>query len=162
MKETQKAIFDFHKKHQFPIHISLNINKKFDWLMMKFIVKMLLYLSKLAIWYWKITGTKNESFYRIHLIAEELSEMFAAINKGDLTKTADGLGDLLYVVIGTAVTYRPPAKEIIEEVCKSNETKKIRTKNNIRLRDKGRDWKPPDFFKAIIKGRGRLMEEGQI
>ena len=32
----------------------------------------------------------------------------------------------------------------------------------MRLRDKGKDWIPPDFEKAITKGRKRLEKEGQI
>jgi len=162
MQQTQKAIYNFHKKHKFPVNISLRSNRKIDWLLLYFINRIILFLSKLAIQYWKITKTKNESFYRIHLILEELSEMLEAINNGNEIKIADGLGDLLYVVIGTAVVYQLPAKEIIEEVCKSNKTKKLRTKNNIRMRDKGKNWLPPNFAKAIKEGRKRLLQENQI
>ena len=162
MIQTQKAIYNFHKKHQFPVNISLQANKKISWLIMWFICKLIFGLSKLTIWYWKITDTNNESFYRFHLQLEELAEMMEGINNGNEVKTADGLGDLLYVVIGTAVAYQLPANEISKETCKSNETKQRRTKNNIRLRDKGKNWQPPNFEKAIKEGRKRLLQENQI
>lgn len=156
MKETQKKVTEFHLKHKFPVNISLQANKNISWLLMWLICKVIFWFSKLAIRYWKISGANKESFYRIHLVLEELSEMMEAINNGDEIKAADGLGDLLYVVIGVATVYHLPAHEISEEVCRSNDTKKIRTKSNIRLRDKGIGWQPPDFKKALRIGRSRL------
>lgn len=162
MKEIQKAILEFHKKHGFPYNLSLKANKGISKIVMWIFYKTILCLSKLAIKYWKITGSSKESFYRVHLILEELSEMIEGINNGDEIKTADGIGDLLYVVIGTATVYSLPADEIIKEVCKSNKTKKLRTKDNVRMRNKGEDWRPPDFEKAIKEGRKRLQQENQI
>jgi len=45
---------------------------------------------------------------RLRLIAEECAETIVAVHKGDVIEVADGLCDLLYVVIGTAVSYALP------------------------------------------------------
>lgn len=156
MKNTQKKVTEFHVRHKFPVHITLQANKNISWLLMWLICKTMTRLSKLAIWYWKVSGANKDSFYRIHLMLEELAEMMEGINNGNLIKAADGLGDTLYVIIGTGVVYSLPAFEISKEVCRSNETKQKRTKDNVRLRDKGKDWQPPDFEKALRVGRHRL------
>jgi hypothetical protein len=162
MIETQKAIYEFHKKHKFPINLPLKPNKGLSKIIMIVLCKMLRSTSKLCFLYWKHTGKTNESFYRFHLMAEELAELMLHINKGEVLGTCDGLGDLLYVVIGTAVAYRLPAKEVSDEVCRSNETKAPRDpKNNTRLRNKGKDFSPPDFMLVLAKGRQRLRKEKQ-
>lgn len=166
MKETQKKVTEFHARHKFPINIPLQANRNISWLLMWFICRVMIRLSKLALRYWKICGIKDnfcntsttnkESFYRVHLVLEEFAEMMEGINNGNLIKAADGLGDTSYVIIGVGVVYGLPAHEISEEVCRSNETKKKRTKDNIRLRDKGKNWQPPNFERALKIGRKRL------
>jgi predicted HAD superfamily Cof-like phosphohydrolase len=42
---------------------------------------------------------------RMRLIMEELSETHKAMLEGDIIETADGLADVKYVVVGTAVSY---------------------------------------------------------
>jgi len=165
MIDSQKAIYNFHKKHQFPYCLFLRTNKKFSKIVMKLFIKIIFLIAKISLKYWQYTGKKEkfESFYRLHLMAEELAELMTGINEGDKLKTADGLGDLLYVVIGTAVTYWLPTKEIMEEVCYSNSLKSPRDPvTNPRLRDKGKNWRRPDFTKAILNGRERLRQEKQI
>jgi predicted HAD superfamily Cof-like phosphohydrolase len=48
---------------------------------------------------------KNTAALRIGLILEEWHETDAAMRAGDAIEAADGLADLLYVIVGTAVTY---------------------------------------------------------
>jgi NTP pyrophosphatase (non-canonical NTP hydrolase) len=135
----------------------MKANRHLSWIVMWLICRATLLLSKIAIMYWKISGMNKESFYRIHLILEETAEMMEAINNGNKIKAVDGLGDLLYVVMGVAVTYWLPAHEIVKEVCRSNKTKKIRTESNIRLRDKGDQWVPPNFERVLKLGYKRLI-----
>ena len=52
-------------------------------------------------------GTAIEGI-RTQLILEELRETHAAMLAGDLVEAADGLADLAYVVVGTAVAYGLP------------------------------------------------------
>ena len=163
MIETQKAIYDFHKKHQFPYSLFLKANKGISKFLMKFLIKIIFLIANISLRYWKCNGKKNESFYRFHLMAEELAELMIGINEGDELKASDGLGDLLYVVIGTAVSYWLPTKEIMQEVCNSNATKAARDPvTNPRLRDKGVNWQRPNFAKALKEGRKRLRKEHQI
>jgi hypothetical protein len=163
MIETQKSIYEFHRKHQFPCSLPLIANKGLDKFIMKFLCKLTLLISKFCIKYWKFRGKENESFYRFHLISEELAETMEPINNGELFKVCDGLGDLLYVVLGTFVTYRLPAKEIEMEICSSNNTKSARNlKTNLRLRNKGENFKPPNFEKVLEVGLKRLTKEKQF
>lgn len=62
---------------------------------------------------------------RLRLMMEELGELACAIHAKDLTKIADGICDLLYVTVGTAVAHGlgPLLEELFAEVHRSNMTK---------------------------------------
>ena len=62
---------------------------------------------------------------RISLMQEELIETVAAMEQGDLLEIADGLADLCYVTIGTAVAYGIPLDKVFNEVHRSNMSKAI-------------------------------------
>lgn len=94
-------------------------------------------------------------FIRVHLISEELSELALGIGERDLIKIADALGDLLYVILGAAVTYGIPLAEVFEEIHKSNMTKAVRSEDDTRLRNKGDSYVPPDV-KGILERSGLL------
>jgi predicted HAD superfamily Cof-like phosphohydrolase len=79
------------------------------------------------------------------LIAEELGELALAIANRDKVMIADALGDLIYVVFGAAVTYGIPLQQVFEEVHRSNMTKAVRQPDDIRLRNKGDSYQPPDI-----------------
>jgi len=132
------------------------------WLLCKATVR----LSKVALFLakrYKHDENVLECFWRFHLCLEELAEAMRHINEGDIAGTCDGLGDLLFVVIGNFVSYRLPAHEIIEEICKSNDTKRVRKpEDDIRLRSKGSSFQPPNFGKALAVGLERLTEEKQL
>lgn len=83
--------------------------------------------------------------YRLHLIFEELTELMEGVSEHDRVGTADSVADLLYVVIGFAETYGLPWEHLLQEVHKSNMTKKVRTADNPRMRDKGPDYVPPNI-----------------
>lgn len=88
---------------------------------------------------------------RTHLIAEELAELSLAIGEQNIVKIADAIGDLLYVVLGTAVTYGLPADLIFEEIANSNDTKAKRDPNDTRLRSKGESYRAPDLVSVLRK-----------
>lgn len=165
MIKTQKAIYDFHRKHNFPVGLSIVPNKGMDKIAMWILIKITLFTAKICFRYWKFTGKNKELFYRFHLMLEELGELMEEMNEGNELKICDGLSDLIYVVIGTAVAFKIPTKEIMEEVCHSNSLKQVRNpETNIRLRGakgKGPKWCPPNFEMALKLGRIRLTEEGQ-
>ena len=83
---------------------------------------------------------------RAHLMLEELGELISAMAGKDDVNTLDGLSDLLYVVLGTALVFNLPIIKGLEEAHKSNMTK---TKSDMRLRSRGKDYIPPDFEKIL-------------
>lgn len=60
---------------------------------------------------------------RIRLMTEELSETIQALVDGNMPEFADGLADLLYVTIGTALAYGIPLEAVWTEVQRSNMAK---------------------------------------
>lgn len=65
----------------------------------------------------------EDMMQRYKLVMEELGEYVDANTAGDLVEVADGLADLLYVVLGTAVAHGIDLQPIFEEVHRSNMTK---------------------------------------
>lgn len=86
---------------------------------------------------------------RAHLMLEELGELLVAMGDKDDEAILDGLADLCYVVIGTAIDYKLPLAEAFDEVHRSNMTKFRVEEGDIRMRDKGPDYSPPDI-KGIL------------
>lgn len=60
---------------------------------------------------------------RFALTQEELYELSDAMDAGDLVGIADALGDILYVVFGTAVEYGIDLQPIFDEIHRSNMSK---------------------------------------
>jgi len=77
---------------------------------------------------------------RIKLIQEELNELKLALEAGDIIETADALGDLDYVVKGTAIVCGLDMDPIDAEVHRSNMTKVGGYK-----REDGKWIKPPTY-----------------
>ncbi len=83
---------------------------------------------------------------REKLIAEEYTEFIKAQNEQDLTQIADALGDLLYVVLGAAVSYGIAIEDIFDEIHRSNMTKVI----DGYMRGDGKWIKGPGYSKPDI------------
>jgi NTP pyrophosphatase (non-canonical NTP hydrolase) len=60
---------------------------------------------------------------RAAIVAEELRELADAIEARDIVEIADACADVVYGVIGTAVTYGIPFDAVLAEVHRSNMTK---------------------------------------
>jgi len=146
--DAQNSVKQFHIKHKFPVALKLIRKSKIEYIILWITYKLCFLISKILLWYWKYIR-RSEIFYRTHLILEEFAEMIVAFNKNDKIKCADGLGDLLYVVLGFAVVYNLPVKQILKAICESNLTKKKRTKNNLRMRDKGKKFKPANIKQIL-------------
>ena len=67
--------------------------------------------------------TSDVTLLRLRLMAEEFGELVCALHDGDLEAVADGVADLLYVVIGTGIAYGLPVDRIFAEVHRSNMSK---------------------------------------
>ena len=84
---------------------------------------------------------------RMDLLDEEVSELHEAVEKGDIAKIADGIADIAYVVVGTAVAYGIPFDAVFAEVHRSNMTK-INTPAEAKL-VKGPGYEPPRIAEVL-------------
>ncbi len=85
----------------------------------------------------------SECDLRVSLIDEELTELNDAFIKNDIIEVADALGDLLYVVLGAAVTCGINLEPIFWEIHRSNMAKIGGTKNEVGKLIKPSTYNPP-------------------
>jgi hypothetical protein len=93
---------------------------------------------------------------RAKLMVSELAEVVEALMLRNEVELADGLADLEYVTVGTAVTYHIPLGEVFNEVHASNMTKHTvqeAVANHSGDKGKGPDFKPPQIAAVIAKAR---------
>jgi NTP pyrophosphatase (non-canonical NTP hydrolase) len=102
----------------------------------------------------KWRGDDDTRLRRAQILVEELAETIEAMAHCDEVAFLDGLSDLMFVTIGTAISFGLPITEGLTEVCKSNLTKRPRKDGDIRLRDKGPDYVAPDMQKILLEHRG--------
>jgi len=123
MNEEQKMVLEFHELFQLPINTTP-----------------------------KIVG-KDLHYLRVGLIDEEFKELKEAMANKDLIKIADGLGDLLYVLYGTGISYGIDLAPIFAEIHRSNMSKGnpevVRAPNGKIL--KGENWSPPDLTSLLTE-----------
>jgi predicted HAD superfamily Cof-like phosphohydrolase len=97
---------------------------------------------------------------RVNLIEEELAELRNAGETHDLVEIADALGDLLYVVYGTAVTYGIDLEPVFSEIHRSNMSKgdpdaAVRCDGKVL---KGPNYSPPRVAEVLERQIMRLPE----
>jgi len=94
---------------------------------------------------------------RINLVAEEVSELFAAVRNKDIVEVADALADLLYVTYGMAHEFGIPIDEVFEEVQSSNMSKLGGDGKPIYREDgkvlKGPNFRPPEIEGVLALGK---------
>lgn len=88
------------------------------------------------------------------LMHEELAELCAALDAGDIVETADGLADLLYVVLYTANACGLHMDPIFMEVQRSNMAKKGGAKREDGKQLKPADWVPPNLASIVRAQQG--------
>ncbi len=87
---------------------------------------------------------------RKELIKEELNELHAAMDQQDITAIADALGDLLYVIYGTAISYGLDMQNVNNEIHRSNMTKFDESGKSIKNK-LGKTLKPSTYEPPNIK-----------
>ena len=97
---------------------------------------------------------KDPRLARTQLMVEELGEAILGLAHCDELETFDGLADLEFVTKGTAIAFGLPLPQAVDEVCASNLTKAPRKKDDIRLRDKGPNYVPPNLKRVLALHRG--------
>lgn len=93
----------------------------------------------------------DTTYLRYQLIHEESDELLKAIQNEDLVEIADGIADVMYVILGTGVSYGINMKPIWDEVQRTNMLKEggaTREDGKI-LKPEG--WVPPDIKNLLIK-----------
>lgn len=95
---------------------------------------------------------------RLSLIEEEVAELRAAAEAGNLVGLADALADIVYVAYGTARVYGIDLDAVLDEVHRSNMTKLGADGRPVRRADgkilKGPGYRPPDV-KSILTAQQR-------
>ncbi|KRA97753.1 hypothetical protein ASD83_11705 [Devosia sp. Root685] len=91
---------------------------------------------------------------RSALLAEECQETVDALARGDMEKIADGLADVIYVAIGTALEFGIPLERVWAEVHRSNMAKVDPVTGKVVKRSDGKvlkpeGWTPPDVLGAL-------------
>lgn len=85
------------------------------------------------------------------LLTEEFGELERAMDAANLTKIADGVGDVIYVVLGIALLYGVDADRAVRAVHESNLTRQAPRSGELQS-DKvprGEDYVPPDIDGVI-------------
>jgi len=90
---------------------------------------------------------------RVRLINEEWSELTTAYAFGDEEKFADGLVDLTWVVLGTAVEAGLPFDSLWKEVRRANMEKKGGKVDASGKLMKPDGWKPPEIARILKEAK---------
>ncbi len=91
--------------------------------------------------------TPDQSYFRAKLMKEELCETVEAMALGDMVEVADGLCDLIYVCLGTAVEYGMDLEPLFKEVHRTN-LLKIPAEAGGKVR-KPPGWEPPRIAELL-------------
>lgn len=94
---------------------------------------------------------EKERQLRIDLLREEFEEYLKAEKENNLIEVADALGDMLYIIYGTAVSYGIPINDVFAEIHRSNLSKLGDDGKPIRRTD-GKVLKGPKYFRPDISG----------
>lgn len=84
--------------------------------------------------------TEDRQWQRLSMLLSETQELSEAISRQDTIGIADALGDIAYVLFGTAFTHGIPLTEVIAEIHRSNMTKTLGPNEKL---IKGPDYSPP-------------------
>ena len=101
---------------------------------------------------------------RSRLLAEEFQEYTTAEYENDIVGLADALGDMMYVIVGTALLYGIPLDAVVKEICASNDTKKV--DGEFIYREDGKIMKPesyvpPNLNRVLFYQTGKNYIESQ-
>jgi hypothetical protein len=99
-----------------------------------------------------LAGCADVPKLRVGLLLEEASEFAEAIAKGDKVALADAIADVIYVAVGTAITFNIPLDKIFDEVHRSNMTKKSKGDGDLLLKGtsaKSGEYSAPDIARIL-------------
>lgn len=147
MNSEMKMVLQFHRKHK--SHISVPLSAKYS-----SILQQTANVSEdLAVALMKKLDVNDCRILRAQLIIEETSECIYAMLNGNELDLLDGLCDLMYVIIGTAITFDLPLPKAFCEVHRANMKKVVSREVHRRVKNKGKDWLPPNLKPILIEHR---------
>lgn len=116
---------------------------------------------------WDELDDVEKSRYVHLLVLNKSDELVKSMLDGDLVGVADGIADVLYVVIGTAIAYGINIKEVFDEVHRSNLSKTVWLEElqryTIEKDEFGKGIKPPTYSPADLETIVyRQVQEGQV
>jgi predicted HAD superfamily Cof-like phosphohydrolase len=88
------------------------------------------------------------ALFRISLIEEEVHELAEALAKENIVEMSDAMGDILYVLLGSAVSFGIDLEPIFQEIHRSNMTKLVQDGNGqwtLTKRHDGKVLKPATY-----------------
>lgn len=97
-------------------------------------------------------GTRNDAQYKLYrdLIAEEFTELNAAVAQGDRLEELDALIDILVVTIGAVHSAGFDAEGAWKEVMKTNFAKIDKETGKVRKREDGKVLKPVGWEAPVL------------
>jgi phosphoribosyl-ATP pyrophosphohydrolase len=141
MDECIKKVTEFHRKYGFPVDLPLAGDDE--------LINLSHSLAATA----ADLKPYSPTALRVHLIVEEAAELAAALSTGDEVGVLDALADLLYVTVGTAVTFGLPLAAAFDEVHRSNLTKTI-SQDRPGHPGKSLGYSSPDLASLLTTERG--------
>lgn len=89
------------------------------------------------------------------LLFEEFTELLEAMSEDNLVEILDGLVDLIYIIIGTAIVYGLPLEEAWAEIHKTNMKKERGPSKRSEKFDiiKPEGWVKPDLITILKRAR---------
>ncbi len=149
MKNELQMVADFHEKFGFPIAKNL-CDENADTFPRGFGVGLLYMAEGLIPLATKYGDRHDERMRRAQLMCEELAETLIALDNRDPFELADALTDLLYVVLGTAITYGIPVDKCFEEVQRSNMSKtRLPGDPRMKTKDPALGYFAPDLKRVL-------------
>lgn len=105
--------------------------------------------------------SERRAAHRLRMLREEVDELADWIDAGDLVKIADALGDIEYVLHGTAFAYGVPLDEVTAEIHRSNMTKSFEGAEgeDVKL-IKGAHYEPPNLDPILKATTRRFRNDG--
>jgi len=89
--------------------------------------------------------------FRANLIKEEMQETLVALQECDLVKIADGIGDSIVVLLGTAVACGISIQPIWDEIHRTNMLKKDGPVRADGKRLKPENWEHPRIRELLLE-----------
>lgn len=93
---------------------------------------------------------KGERALRMRLLAEEFEEYMLGEETNDLVEIADALGDMAYIIAGTAIVYGIPLAQVMDEIQRANMSK-LGADGQPLMREDGKILKGPNYTPPNIQ-----------